>query len=68
MKCEHANHPDGPCEGEIELRGSMTAYHFEGTPNSPEDPNRSFYACDLHYEWYQEYWQGMWDEYYGGLL
>lgn len=50
------------CKGEVKLRHAMTAYHWDGTG---EDPNRDFYACDDHYEMYREYWQGMWDDYYG---
>lgn len=64
LKCEHdhPDHPEGPCEGEIKIRGSMTMYHFEGCNNSPEDPNRDFAACDAHYEGYRAYWQERWDE------
>lgn len=54
----------GPCQGEVKTRHAMTAYHFEGCPNSPEDPNRDFQACDAHWEDYRAFWQEQWDEYY----
>lgn len=56
------------CEGEVKLRHAMTAYHFEGEPNSPEDPNKDFYACEACWIEYRDYWQERWDEYYSGIL
>jgi hypothetical protein len=68
MKCHYEN-CDGICEGKIELYHAMTAYHFEGVRNSPEDPNKDFYACEYHYGIYEDHWKNMWNEYYGsGLL
>lgn len=55
-KCEYYHPSQSDCSGEAKLRGSMTAYHFEGVINSPEDPNRDFFACDRHYEEYCDYW------------
>lgn len=60
------DHTD-PCKGRAVIRKAMTAYHFEGELNSPEDPNKDFYACDNHYEQYYEYWKMMWDEYYSNV-
>jgi hypothetical protein len=70
MKCEFEQKGIGEptcCEGEVKLRHAMTAYHFEGVKNSPEDPNRDFYACEGCYQAYVEYWQYMWDEYYSSV-
>ena len=67
MKCEY----EGccfDCEGEVEMRGAMTAYHFEGVPNSPEDPNRDRPMCEAHWQNYHDHWKAMWDEYYSGIL
>lgn len=58
---------DGECEGKIELRDSMTSYHWDKESGKP-DPNAPFYACKSHNEMYVEYWSAMWDEYYRGLL
>ena len=63
MKCEYEE--EGHCSGEIRNCHAMTAYHFEGIKNSPEDPNKDFIACDGHYEDYAQHWQEQWDEYYG---
>lgn len=61
-KCEHAHyqHITARCEGEVKMRGAMTAYHFEGTPNSKEDPNKSFLACKAHHDEYVDHWTDMW--------
>jgi hypothetical protein len=66
MKCQYEGlgPGGGECGGKVELHGAMTAYHFEGVPNSPEDPNKDFYCCELHYKDYEEFWQTQWDEYY----
>lgn len=71
MKCEHERiDVDGKtcCEGEVQVRGAMTAYHFEGVLNSPEDPNRDLTLCEACWEEYYDYWQERWDEYYSGQL
>lgn len=72
MKCECENVPmtdeKSLCEGDIKLRRSMTAYHFEGDINSKEDPNREFYSCETHWHEYREYWKSMWDEYHSSIL
>lgn len=60
----HDDNPFGPCEGKVELRHAMTAYHFEGERNSPEDPNKDFLCCEMHYEEYCKHWKEQWDEYY----
>lgn len=69
MKCEYSEM--GQCEGEVKVRKSMTAYHFEGVKNSPEDPNRDFHACDTCYSEHVAHWADMWNDYYsavGGIL
>jgi hypothetical protein len=74
MICEynHPHNPEGPCEGEVKVRSSMTQYVFDGVKNSPEDPNRDFQACEYHYQCYREYWNEMWNDYYsmirGGIF
>lgn len=68
MSCVYCKDSSDFCIGPAERRKSMTAYHFEGVPNSPEDPNKDFYACDLHYKEYQEYWKTMWEMYYSGIM
>jgi len=68
MTCRYCEeNPNGECEGEIRVRHAMTAYHFEGEKNSPEDPNRDFYACDSCYAAYVEHWTWMWEEYYNSV-
>jgi len=67
VKCEYEDHPYCECKGEIKIRKAMTAYHFEGVKNSPEDPNRDFTACEEHYEAYVEHWTEMWNEYYSSI-
>lgn len=62
MTCEYEGGPFGPCEGEVKLRSAMTAYHFEGCRNSPEDPNREFSACDSCYQEYAAHWSEAWRE------
>lgn len=72
MKCIYENAPtftgEPSCEGKVELRHALTAYHFDGVKNSEEDPNKDFYCCEAHYEEYYQYWKERWDEYYSGLL
>lgn len=65
MKCEYEHLKDhaGPCSGVIEIRHAMTRYVFDGVPNSPEDPNRDFIACEEHANQYNAFWQEQWDEY-----
>ena len=67
VKCKYSDHPDGPCEGELKTIYARTAYHFEGIPNSPEDPNRDLILCEFHAKSYQEYWTNMWNEYYSSV-
>ena len=62
MKCEYEE--IGGCSGKVEIHKAMTSYHFKGEVNSPEDPNRDFLACEVHYEDYRLHWKEMWDEYY----
>jgi len=66
QKCEYEG-DYCECSGEVKTRHAMTAYHFTGTPNSPEDPNRDFLACEAHYEAYAEHWNSMWNEYYADI-
>lgn len=67
MICEYAKHQDQTCDckGEVAVHEAMTAYHFEGCPNSPGDPNRDLTLCEAHWEEYRAHWQSMWDEYNG---
>lgn len=58
-KCEHCDRRGlwWPTPG-------MTAYHYEGPTNAPDDPNRwSFYCRRCAYD-HDEYWRAMWDEYH----
>lgn len=66
-QCEYED-PVCPCLGEIKIRRSMTAYPFKGIINSPEDPNRDFMACEIHYLDYFTFWKEKWSEYYSGVL
>lgn len=67
MKCEYEGHIC-ECFGEVSLHHAMTKYVFDGIKNSPEDPNKDFFACDDHWEEYRTHWQEMWDIYYGEVL
>lgn len=57
----------GPCECRclVEWRPARTAYHWDG---KGEDPNHPVLLCDDCWEEYAEYWDGMWADYYAGLL
>jgi hypothetical protein len=65
-ECEYPN-IDGVCGGEVKLRTSMTKYHYsaEDRAAGKEDPNKSFYACENHWQDYYDYWREQWAEYYG---
>lgn len=67
-ECAFCNH--SPCEGEVKLRSSMTAYHYseEDRESGKPDPNAPFVACDGHYEDYRLFWQLQWDEYWSSVL
>jgi hypothetical protein len=44
-----------------------TMYHYEGTLGDADDPNYVS-LCPPCTEENDEYWRGMWEEYYRGLL
>ncbi len=69
MKCMDESHPDGPCQGEVKERSSMTRYVFteEDRIEGRDDPNKVV-SCDYHYEFYVEYWKEMWAEYWSQVL
>jgi len=52
----------------VKLRGSCTAYHWEGKWEDPENPNKPVLLCDLCAEEHYEYWDDMWQEYNRGRL
>lgn len=54
----------GTTEG-VEMRSSMTAYHWDGTG---EDPNRPWPGCERCGEDYFRDMQAQWDEWRAGLL
>lgn len=66
-KCKYRDSMGGGCEGEIKLRDSMTAYHWDKESGDP-NPNAPFMCCQIHYETYEDYWTEMWEEYYKGRL
>lgn len=66
MKCDCEN-MGYPCEGEVKMRHSMTAYHWDKESGKP-DPNANFPACESHYLDYYTHYKEMWDEYYAGIL
>ena len=56
MKCDDC----GYTTDSVKHRESMTAYHWDGTGDDPNDPGN---LCDVCYEDYCEHWRAMWDEY-----
>ena len=56
MKCEYCGEPDA------KIVKAMTAYHFEGERNSPEDPNRDLTLCEQCKWEYEDHWEEMWAE------
>ena len=57
----------GSTEG-VEMRSSMTAYHWEGAWDDPENPNRPWPGCPHCAEDYRLQMQSQWDDYHAGLL
>lgn len=57
----------GTLEG-VELESSRTCYHFEGDPDSDDDPNRGIALCRPCAEEHHFNWDAVWDEYNSGLL
>lgn len=57
-----------PCcgaTGNMSWRPAVTAYHWDG---KGKDPNRDLYLCDNCAEDYYDYYDGLWQDYYGGIL
>ena len=50
---------------DVKSRPAMTAYHWDGTGDSP---NADVVLCDPCWEDYRAYWQERWDEYYSMVL
>jgi hypothetical protein len=44
----------------VELESGRTAYHYEGVPGAPEDPNRPLWLCRPCAEEHHDYWDEMW--------
>lgn len=58
--CERCGEFDGVEEAPV-----MTAYHWDG---EGENPNQPPYLCAQCTEQYMDYWNEMWDSYYSGLI
>lgn len=56
MKCDEC----GLTTDSVRHREGMTAYHWDG---QGEDPNDTGILCDVCYEEYRDYWSSMWAEY-----
>ncbi len=52
----------------VAMEGSRTMYHFEGEIGSPDDPNRPVPLCRDCAREHHEFWDEMWNGYYGGLI
>lgn len=52
----------------VELRLRMTAYHWDGAIDDPENPNAPWLGCPNCAEDYRREMQSQWDDYYAGLL
>jgi len=50
----------------VKWEPGRTAYHFTGTPNSPDDPNRCRRFCRPCAAEYHEHWDDMWSQVYAG--
>jgi hypothetical protein len=57
----------GAVEG-VEMRSSMTAYHWEGAWDDPANPNALWPGCPSCWERYHDQMQSQWDEYWAGRL
>jgi hypothetical protein len=62
-KCEACGETEG-----VELECSRTQYHFEGEPDSAEDPNRQIGLCRSCAQEHHEHWDAMWSEYNSSRL
>ena len=60
VKCEECS----STEGVLSVH-ALTAYHWDGPEDSPDNPNRSRMYCPACAKEYTEYWTAMWDEYNG---
>lgn len=56
MKCDEC----GYTADSVKHRDGMTAYHWNGEGEDPNDPGN---LCDLCYEEYVAYWSERWAEY-----
>ena len=61
LKCERC----GTCSG-VELESSRTMYHWD--KDEKEDPNAPCPLCRRCAADHHEYWDSMWNDYYGGLM
>jgi len=52
-------------KGPAEHRPAMTAYHWDG---KGEDPNQDVMLCDECYDNHHAYWTSMWQDYYNGCM
>ena len=64
----------GRCEGfmyecrnkkGVEWIGAATRYEWDVDKYPLEDPNRKLFLCEQCADEYMEYWNEMWDSYYG---
>lgn len=52
----------------VKMESSRTCYHWDGSADSPDNPNRPIPLCRDCAEEHHAHWDYMWRDYYAGRM